>query len=133
MRNLIIALTFSLVSVLTIILVVITWREGELFVFKDVWSNFIGRISSYEWFSRRALDNLLERFDYIRNFSAPSLSDGIFEAIKSVFNLLKNFILVIFDLLFMTIAPLFDFAYIIGAFAASFVNGWSEPIVPLIL
>lgn len=133
MRNLIIGLTFSLVCTLTIILIVITWREGELFVFKNVWSDFIGRVSTYDWFTKSSFDRLLDRFDYIRSFNAPSLSDGIFEAIKSVFNLLKNFILVIFDLLLMVIAPLFDLGYIISAFASSFVNGWSEPVVPLIL
>lgn len=133
MRNLIIGLTFSLVSVFTIIMVVLTWRDGQLFYFKEVWSSFIGNISSYDWVTKESFDSLIDRFEYIRDFKFPSFSDGPIDAIKSVFNLLKNFIGILLDIIILLIAPLFDLGYVVGVFLSSFINGWSEPVVPLIL
>lgn len=116
MRNLIICLTFSLVSVFSIIMVVLTWREGQLFYFKDVLSKFISTLSSYDWVTKDSFDSLLDRFDYIRNFKFPDFDDGPISAIKSVFKLLKNFLGILLDILTLLVAPLFDLGYVVGVF-----------------
>ena len=133
MKNLVIGITFSLVTVFTIILVILSYREGELFVIKDVWSSLISRISNFDFITKTAFDRLVDSFKSISNFELPSFSDGPIAAIKSVFNLLGDIAVALFNVLGLGVGPLVDMGRLLAELLFAINDGWSEPVVPLIL
>lgn len=129
MRNLVIGLTFSLVSVFTILLIVISYQEGEVFIFKDTWSSLMSRISNYDFVTKDLFDKLLSNFEDISNFKAPSFRDGIIDAIGSIFKLVRDVVVALFNIVALFIAPIFDLGLLTAELIASIADGWS----PLVL
>ena len=133
MKSIIIGLTFSLVSVLTIMLLFLSYQKGGLFYVKDMWVSLVSRLSDMEFMTKSQFDKLLDRFNYISTFKIPSISDGLIDLVISLFKLLGNFVGVIFNILGVVVGLLVDVYSLVSIFWDSIVDGWRLGANPIVL